>query len=616
MVKAPWLGIDGEGIGRFPHRYVMLCCNDAEGKQADYIEDVNGLSTKACLDWLLMLPDGYQICGYYLSYDWTKILTDLPNKDIYRLLRPERRLTARSEGGYFTKVRWGKFSLHYLAGMMRIQKGDAKVTIWDVGKFFQARFAQALETSGLAPTELIKRLKGERGTKVWDEEYLDTIREYCLEECRYLAMLINLLTEQHEAIGLRLKAWHGPGSTAKALLAKHHIDQHLAKSPPEVEAAAHSAYFGGRFEQSVLGERAGVWAYDIRSAYPHGTFTLPCLAHGQWVHRKQLPSRDAVAMIRYRVTDIGDRAWGPLPCRLVDGSIVWPRGGSHGWVWANEFWPAVDHWTGVEYGGEAWVWEQTCVCQPFRFMAELYEWRVSRPENKQVVKLASNSVYGSIAQTVGGGGKFSSRVWAGMITASCRARMLELITQHYDEENVYAIATDGAFSSEYLNIDSSELGGWEVSEKGNMVFLRPGIYWATKDIKAWYNEPSESTIKLAIRSLKARGVGRRHMLTQIRAAVKAVENGDERANLGTTTLFGGARSCVYRVKSGHVRRSRLYGEWFDSPATLSLRPQPKRDDDWRPPMLDNVESKSYNSKHRSAEAEALKIIGSLLESRL
>lgn len=612
----PWLGIDGEGVGRRPHRYVMLCCNDASGEHADYIEDVNGLSTKACLDWLLMLPDGYQYAGYYLSYDWTKILKDLPNKSIYRLLRPELRLMPREEGSYFGKVHWKGYRLHYLAGMMRIERQGRRVTIWDVGKFYQGPFVGALEQAGIAPPELIKRLKGERGTSVWGEEYLDTIRAYCLEECKYLAQLVELLQRQHEAIGLKPRTWHGPGSTAKALLKQHNVDTHIGKPPTEVERLAWAAYFGGRFEQSCIGHKPSVWAYDVRSAYPFAASTLPCLEHARWRRVTRLPDRNEVALIRYRVTDIGERSWGPLPCRLRDGSIVWPRGGSSGWVWSVEFWPAFRHWHGVEFAGEAWVLERKCICKPFGFAPELYEWRVSRPENKKVVKLALNSLYGVLAQVIGGGGKFSCRIWAGLITASCRARMLEFIALHPDDSHVYAIATDGAFSADFHDIDEPRLGGWEVEEKGAMTFLRPGIYWSEKDIALWYADPSDEQAELALAAVKARGVGRRHMLSQLQAARTALEQGIERAELGTTTLFGGARSCVYKTRAGVFKRSPLCGEWFESPATLSLRPEPKRDALWRPPMLDNVESTPYNQKLKSPEAQMLKAVGAMLEGRL
>lgn len=615
-----WLGLDGEGIGRAPHRYVQLCYSDASGGVQDYIEDARGITTADALAFLMRTPAAHerkrscewQIAGYYLSYDWTMILRDLPNAALHRLLRPELRVRPRSEGGGFSPVRWQGYQLHYLSGMMRIQKGNRQVTVWDVGKFYQARFVAALEASGLAASDLIQRMKLARGT--WEESDLDETLTYCLEECRELAKLVELLERQHEAIGLDLRTFHGPGSTASALLTKHNVARCHADAPPEVDALASRAFFGGRFEQSLIGSATGVYSYDIRSAYPHAATSLPCLAHGRWQRRRKAPKSGAVALVRYRVKDIGERSWGPLPCRLADGSIVWPRGGSTGWCWNVEFQEAREGWRGVEYAGEHWEFISGCRCQPFDFLPELYRWRVERPENKQVVKLAMNSVYGKLAQSIGGGSKWSSRVWAGLITATTRARMLQLIRLHSDESKLASIATDGAYSTERLDIGGDALGEWEVGEKGFMTFVRPGIYWSHRDLLAWYGAPEDKSIaEAAAKAVKARGISRAHMLTQVSRAEAAIAQGEERTVLGVTTQFGGARECVYRV-GNTAKRSKLYGEWYQMPATLSLGPAPKRQADWSPPLLDNVESAPYRPD--GPEAAKLQLIGRLLEARI
>jgi hypothetical protein len=619
-----WLGLDGEGLGRRPHRYVMLCVSDSTARNVDCIEDVNGLPTHAVLSWLLKLPaarkggDGHgnvNVAGYYLSYDWTMILRDLPDRLIYRLLRPELRATSRGEGGGFLPVHWRGFKLHFLSGMMRISRGDRAVSVWDVGKYYQSRFVAALEQAGFAPPELIERMKAERGT--WTEDDLDRMRDYCFEECKHLAKLVESLEEQHHALGLAPRTWHGPGSTASALLVKHKVqDFHAKPLYSEVVDRADRAFFGGHFEQSCIGRREGVHSYDIRSAYPHAATTLPCLKHGKWQHRKRAPKDGAIALVRYKVKDIGERAWGPLPCRLEDGSIVWPRGGSTGWVWSVEWEAAQRHWKGIDYGREHWELVSRCDCEPFGFLRELYAWRVAHPENKQVGKLAINSVYGKIAQSIGGGSRWSSRVWAGIITATTRARMLDLVGAHADESHLAAIATDGAYSSEELDIEGPGLGDWERSYKGNMTFVRPGIYWSEEDVLAWYADPKSKTLaEAAAKAVRSRGISRRHLLTQIVGAENAIAAGDARALLGVTQQFGGARECVYRTPSGAYKRSPLYGQWYETPATLSLRPEPKRDAGWRPPMLAGVESAPYRSG-ASKDSKLLRVIGSMLEGRI
>lgn len=607
-----WLGIDGEGIGRAPHRYVMLCASTGDGRH-DYIENVNGLPTARALAWFLSLRRfDARIAGYYLSYDWTMILRDLPNRQLYKLLRPELRLRPRNEGAGFSPVHWNGFRLHFLSGMMRISRGEESVVVWDVGRYYQCRFVQALESSGIAAPDLITRMKEERGT--WGERDLFRVRSYCLEECRHLARLCEGLEAQHESIGLAPKTWHGPGSTASTLLAKHEVETFHAKPPAEVEALAACAFFGGRFEQSFIGSRAGVHSFDVRSAYPHAATSLPCLMHGRWTRRRRAPKDGAVALVKYRVGNIGDRVWGPLPCRLADGSIVWPRSGSTGWVWNVEF-QAARAWRGVEYAGEHWELVKRCSCEPFAFVPDLYAARMARPENKQVLKLALNSLYGKLAQSAGGGSRWSSRVWAGIITATTRARMLELIRAHGDESRLCAIATDGAYTTEPLPLAGDGLGAWETSEKGFMTFVRPGIYWASRDILEWYGTPTLDARAKAVSAVRSRGVSRSHLLTQISAAEACIARGDERAVLGVTTQFGGARETVYRTPAGIVKRSPLYGEWYETPARLSLAPGPKRDAEWNPPQLDGVESAPY-VPNKSPDAKLLRLVGSMLEGRI
>lgn len=612
-----WIGIDGEGLGRQPHRYVLLCASDSAGHSV-VLEDVRGIPTEQGLGWLLDCfgrkgPERH-LAGYYLSYDWTMLLRDLPHRTIYRLLRPELRSRPRGEGG-FSPVRWRGYSLHYLSGMMRIAKGERSVTIWDVGKYYQQRFVGALETAGIAPPAVIERMKAERGT--WGDSDLDRMRDYCLEECRLLARLCEQLHEQHEAIGLRPRSWHGPGSTASTVLRQKDVARyHAQPAQPAVNAAAACAYFGGRFEHSLMGSRPEVRSYDIRSAYPHAASTLPCLVHGKWVHRKRAPKPDAVALVRYRVGSIGDAPWGPLPCRLIDGSIVWPRGGSKGWVWNVEFQAALS-WRGVDYGGEHWELVKRCDCAPFAFIDSLYAARLARPENKQVLKLAMNSVYGKLAQSTGGGSKWSSRVWAGLITATTRARLLELIAMHSDPTRLCALATDGAYSSEALDLlPGAALGDWELGEPKFMTFVRPGIYWSHADILSWYGKPDDKTVTEAARkAVRSRGISRAHLLTQVARAEAAISHGLSRAMLGTTTQFGGARECVYRTLAGIYRRSLLYGQWYDMPATLSLQPGPKRDADWRPPLLSGIESAPY-VRGLSVDSKMLQLLGSILEGRI
>lgn len=240
------VGLDGEGVGRRPHRYTLLAWSDAEKRRSDYIEDSKGLGSFECLTFLTALPRAARAYGYYLGYDWTMILADLPDRDIYWLLRPELRALT-GEGGNFSEVAWRDFRLHYLGGMMRVRNTRTRrsVTIWDVGKFFQSTFVEALRKWQIAsPIDRIAEMKTKRSKFTLKER--DSIREYCLDECAALAGLVESLNSAHEKAGLPLRKWYGPGSSASVALNKLGIRDKRGEHPPEVLDAASRAFFGGR----------------------------------------------------------------------------------------------------------------------------------------------------------------------------------------------------------------------------------------------------------------------------------------------------------------------------------------------------------------------------------
>jgi hypothetical protein len=600
MRRAPrcWVGVDGEGVGRKPHRYVLLSSADTLGKTSS-IEDEDGLSTKACLDFFLALPTDRKVCGYYLGYDWTMILRDLPNKSIYRLLRTELRTLPRDEGSGFSCVRWKGYRLHYLSGMMRIRHGDHSVTVWDLGKFFQAPFVDSIRDWGIkTDINAIAAMKAQRSGF---ERLTPEIRAYCLAECAALASLATDLEEAHVAIDLKPRAWHGPGSTASAALKRMGIESKRGDIPSGVAHAANCAFFGGRFEHSTVGRVEKVEGYDVVSAYPYQTYNLPCLEHGHWTHvTKGLGNALADARggaIRFKVTDVGDIPWAPLPCRVKDGTIVYGRGGFTGWCWSHE-WKMARRWPGVEWAGEAWVLNSECVCRPFANVLPLFRERVAlgKSQRGRVLKLALNSLYGKLAQAVGVP-KYGSRVWAGMITSGLRAELLNMIERHSRPENVKAVATDGLYSTELVDCSHRPLapdllGSWEHERHGTMVLVRPGIYWSEEDD-----------------TLRARGIGRRNLDKQRDTVLAAIEAGAERADIGTSVAFGGARACIY--DPAKHKRSQYYGEWHEIPARINLTPLPKRNPDWSLRMLEGVESMPYSKGVVSDDSRALRFMADL-----
>jgi len=580
-----WVGIDGEGMGRKSHRYVMLASSDE-----DVIQTQKGLSSKACLDFMLDLGTrDCRVCGYYLSYDWTMILRDLPEGAVYTLLRPELRARTKEEGGGFDWIKWKGYRLHFLAGAMWIGHGDRRVTVWDLGKYYQGPFVDALHAWDLAPKvrEHIRAMKLGRAGFTWRSR--KKILAYCLAECKALADLAEHLEQAHIDAGLKPRSWHGPGSTAGSLLARYSIGEKRGAQPPEVTRAASIAFFGGRAEISCSGTiKRPVYAYDITSAYPYHAMHLPCLQHGQWVRtRSERRLQNAAHAVIAGSIDRVRADWGPLPIRLSSGSIVFPRGGASGYWWRDE-WLSAQEWPHSRMKFDhAYILRCECECQPFAFIQDLFLERLRVGKNTgagKVLKLALNSLYGKLAQTVGSG-QYASRVWAGMITSGTRAQVLNLMRDHQRLDSVVMVATDGVFSTEERATGPVQLGGWERTDhQTGVTLVRPGIYWTAEG------------------KLRARGLGRDSLDLAREMMREALERGDDRVLLPPRIVFHGAKSSIYARQDGMLVRSARYGQWREIPTHVSLAPAPKRRRDWGLHLLRDVQSGAYGAKNQASHA--------------
>jgi hypothetical protein len=238
-------------------------------------------------------------------------------------------------------------------------------------------------------------------------------------------------------------------------------------------------------------------------------------------------------------------------------------------------------------------------------LLDLFRQRIAlgKSDRGRVLKLALSSVYGKLAQTVGRP-RYASRIWAGMITSGTRAQLLRLICQHSCRKNVIALATDGLYSTEALDLPPAPLapdtlGAWECEPHGPMVFVRPGIYWSERDD-----------------TIRARGLGRRTLDAQRSAVLGAIERGEWRALAGTSTAFGSARACVYRTGKNVLKRSQYYGQWHDLPARISLDPRPKRRPYWTLHRLTGIESEAYTKAGLSDDAKVLQIVALLRSGAL
>lgn len=593
----PWvyLGIDGEGRGRKVHNYILLACSSKDGSFQDSVQNLDGLSTEECLEFILRLPHSrVRLFAYAFGYDLTKILTDVPSETLYALCRPEERQRPKSQRGGPYAVEWRGYTLNVQGTKFTITKGQRAVVIWDIFKFFQSKFVGALIDWKVGYPALWDRMQGMKDKRdEFDKVPFADVKRYCLEECACMAELAEKLTEAHKTAGLKLRSYYGAGSSADAMLRVMRIKAKIRETPTEMKDAASRAFFGGRFENSRIGRvEEPIAVYDISSAYPYQCVRLPCLEHGTWELTRncaELERSDvAQALVRYSLDTSARVRWGPFPFRGTDGSICFPSRSGGGWVYREEFLQGARLFTGVKFK-EAWILRKNCDCVPFDKIPHYYceRCRIGKEGPGIVLKLGCNSCYGKLAQSVGNA-VYNSWIWAGMITSGTRAQLLELMGCARDPDSILMTATDGLATTEVIAcpvpLDTGTLstgkplGGWEEKyfSKG-MFFARPGIYFPL--------HPTKDEIK----SVRGRGVGKAVVLENWNRMIElyeGIESLEETVVLCIVTRFCGMKSSISRAgKPGHYRYKRAhgkgsepsYGQWITRPVEMSFSPAPKRD---------------------------------------
>lgn len=509
------------------------------------------------------------------------ILRDLDDRSLFLLFRPEKRTKDTKP----QPVKWQGYALQLVGTKFSVSRGNRSTLIWDTFRFYQSRFVAALETWKVSGEDLerMESMKLKRGSFTNAERA--EILEYCLSECRAMAMLTWKLQEAHKKAGLQLRSYYGAGSTASVLLKRMGINNVERDVPDEMQVPTAQAFFGGRFENRITGPVHGqVWSYDISSAYPYQLWQLPCLGCGSWEHttkRRDINDCQA-ALVRYRLDPRDPPTdWGPLPYRTPVGSIVYPSRSGGGWVWDREYKSAERNFDGVEFR-EAWVYRTTCDCKPFAEIASAYveRLRLGKEGPGIVLKLGCNSVYGKLAQSVGASRPYRSMAWAGMVTSGTRAQILDALALHKNRRNLLMCATDGIYTRERLKLPEpvdtgtmtahkKPLGGWEEKEvPGGIFAARPGIYF-----------PLDATTE-DVSAFRARGIGRKELYDNFRKIQEAWAAGRHTVKLGSIVRFHGAKSSISisgdAVQGFSFKRSDRYGQWRKRPIEMNFSPLPKR----------------------------------------
>lgn len=454
-----WLAVDGEAIS---DKYALMCDNTGRS-----ILNLDGLSTKECLDFLLQIP-GKTACCFGLNYDANNWLCDLPQIRLRELWETGRCYTRR----YYIEWIPGKWF------SVRCEK--ERVKIFEIWGFFQSTFVQACSAWNIPVQDEISQMKEKRGT--FSQKELQRIISYCTTECQLMSQLMDKLENTCKNVEITPRSWIGAGSLASALLKRenitevHQYDDELVSSEKALEAVM-SAYFGGRVEMLKQGFTSNIYAFDVNSAYPMGIKLLPSLTNATLKRTKKYdPSANhAIWFVKWK--DISGNIV-PFPTRQKQ-EIYYTCNGS-GWYHAVEVAQAIQAGFSLQIT-EGYILKIRDFSNPFSWVDPIYAERrklkQAKDHGEKILKLALNSVYGKMAQGLGFQGSrppFQSYFWAGEITARTRARMLAMACQC----NPSMIATDGVFLPKRIRAGKvgSNLGELSVTEYRDFFVGQAGVY--------------------------------------------------------------------------------------------------------------------------------------------
>lgn len=485
-------GVDGEG-GNVPdpnalfgmrHQYLSLRVGP------NLLQTGNPLSWQECLSFLSEQPKRYIYVSYFFDYDVTMIIRTMPKDRAKRLLSRHLRTT---QHGDVMPLDIGDFQIDYLPHKeFKVRRKGAShwTVISDVGQFFQTSFLKTLEKWNVGTPEEREMIRVGKEHRSEFGEHTKEIEAYNALECLLLEQLMTDFRAVCWETGYVPKKWQGPGNLASAMLQAHSIpkrdDIPILKNASFRELAQ-AAYYGGRFETTAAGPVPGpVYQYDINGAYVAALRKLPCLTHGSWKEIKTRPKGEGnlwFGEIYFRQTNQTEQYLATFPVREVDGSIYYPMEGN-GVYWSGEIEAAERNNTSVSFK-RGWLYESHCECRWFGFVDDYYSLRLKLGKTTKgyVLKLAGNSLYGKLAQSIGYA-PWANPIWAGIITASCRAQILDAIRGYVND--IYMIATDGIFCGVPLDLPvSRELGEWELTEHEDGIFIvQPGIYFSGTEAKS------------------------------------------------------------------------------------------------------------------------------------
>jgi hypothetical protein len=579
MRERVYAGFDGEGVTTGgEHRYVLLCMADTAGnrrvlrpRQGD-----DDLRTWQMLNFLFF--NGLRkSCWFFAgNYDWTMILKDLVKSEsgrrvLHRIYHSDVNDDG-SERDAMEPVIWRQWGFVRLQGTMKLThygKKELTVSFQDAFKCFGGgSFVKNLKDWSVGTESQVEQVAEMKEKRSFFTSADDEVTEYCLMEVSLLAEMARKVTSTFGDIGIRPRGgtWYSTGTAAKAVMRTNGVQDYRGPdryggAPGEYQDLILRAFIGGRFENAETGLFEVLYLEDIKSAYPWVIRGLPCLSHGTWT-RGAAPVTGAVNIghVTWSYTGTGRARWCPFPYRDDKGGIWYPENGS-GWYHESEIISA-HKMRGFMIRDHEWIsFTPSCSHKPFLWIQDLYDLRKEWGSDGRgfSLKITLNSVYGTLVDSVSPNSKVASILWGGMVTAGCRARILDELAVRGDD--IVTIATDGIMSKMLSPRarESSVLG--DLNYEGsieNALIIQPGLYLADG------------------RDPKKRQRNRGHNWNDIKAMEADIRQAWDTDGFGAELEYRRSRFIPAKLALTRKDPVREYGRWSDDQSVRLSFVSPRR----------------------------------------
>jgi hypothetical protein len=449
--------------------YVKLICDDS-GRNLlvnnfdDILKFLTHVRFRSGFNWF-----------YNIKFDFESIIKHLDYADLLTLYK-ERTLE------------YNAYTLVYLdKKFFSITDNKHKYYFFDMFNFLETSLNKASEKYLYdKKLDIINSSKLNTDLQYWQENY-ENIIKYCIKDAELTKRLADYFWNiVYSKMNYYPKRPFSKGKIAEEyFLASCYIPT-INSIPESVLEYAYNSYFGGRFELLKKGYFEKVYSYDIKSAYPKQISELIDFSHGYWI---QVDSKNnCFALNKEAYTgfyqckiDCNETFFSPFIYKIGELNIF-PNGKFTQYLTKQEIDFIFKNFENSDIKIiKGYEFYPETLNYPFKEEIErLYAWKEKEKDEdvKYAVKIFMNALYGKFIQVSGEQhrtGKIFNPIYAALITALTRIKLLELALQSPDDTIMFS--TDAVHSLVPLQVlKEPQLGDFSKDFEGEGVYIMSDIY--------------------------------------------------------------------------------------------------------------------------------------------